>query len=318
MNIISDINFIDDIKESFKIKTFIDYVYDFCNITKINKTIKIIEDSNIYLESERPLNKDKIKIFSVCYFYNDVPKKLSYINGLIENIKRLHTYDAYKDYYLYLYIDCSVIHSFDFNIDVINMFKEILKYDKVLLQFYYFNHGLIVDKEQIKHLNCTGCLSRFLPFIYNDNLLEWHIRDIDMIFATYSNYYSLEHFKDSNKLLYLFKIKYKDKKHILEHLNYTNNGESYLTGYLGFNNILEYDKDLILNIFKETIMRYINKSDINFIKHDYINYEYGFEEVLLLFIHSIIEPLNNIVYFKSDIMNHIDNQNYITFVIYDI
>lgn len=321
-------NFIDFLKKGFNISSFIDYIYNFCNVKRNNKYTEFINENGIYIESERPIDQEKIKIFSVSYFYSESPRKQDiYIKGLKKNIKRIHNLDIYKDYYLYLYIDCSVIAAFDYNKEVLNMFKEILKYDKVLIQFYYFNRCINIINNKFIHNNCAGAIARYLPYIYNDNLLEFHIRDIDTLFTSYLNYYCIQDFMNSNKLIYFYKCRYnnindeKNLNHRLnQHIQYSPDNYLLHGGYLGMNNTInDNDKIFIFSEFKNTLLTYINNETNTITTKDYFNYRYGSDEVLLLYIRYSIIHLNIIKYFNiNDIkfINDITNTN-ITDIIFN-
>ena len=196
---------LEEIKSNLKIKSFIDYLYDIVDIKrKENKYINTYNLDYIYLESEQIQNKNDLKIFSVCYFYRNCPRKYEYINQFLYNLCELNNKDLdLSEYYIYLYIDFTIFLNIDKDEKLKDYMRILLNNDKILIQFYYCKNNLCINDNIINHNNTFGSLLRFMPFIINNNIAECHIRDMDMIFINYGTTMLINDFNKNNKLTYM-------------------------------------------------------------------------------------------------------------------
>ena len=262
--------------EQIKNKNILDFIYKYFDIERKNKITNIYENDYIYIESEHPKDKEneKIKIFSTVYFYKETPRWREYIHGIKLNIDRLYEYDIFNEYYFYLYIDLSVIFEFN-NEEIYNLFKEILNKDRVLIQFYYGIDNLIynTDKNKYEHNNHYGCIIRYIPYVFYDKISECHCKDLDVNFITGFEFYRIQTFLKTNKNIYLlYNLNKPSYINIEYNINY------FLGCCLGFVN---KDDNACIDIFKNIIKQYVCKEKIKLITNKYLNYNIGYDEILL-------------------------------------
>ena len=277
-----------EIKNNLNCSLFIDKIYDILGINNHTKNIKIFNKDYIYLEREYP-DIDNIKIFSVSYFYKNHDKRYQYIESLIENLNKINDY--FSDFYIFLHIDLSVLNLIQSEDYMNKLFKTLCLSDKLYLQFYHCNNN-IINYTDYKHNNTFGTLIKHLPLILKDNISFCFVVDIESYFVSYFHKLLYDDFINISESIFLmnsdFDINitnklFKSRHHYLfDNKQYIINNTQFMGSILGYKNC--YNSDIMkiyFNIFKKFIQNDIK----DIIYHTTHNYEYGIDELILLYFY---------------------------------
>ena len=287
---------IDSYKNKYNCSLFIDKIYEILNINHCDKNIKIFNEDYIYLERETPKNIDNINILSVSYFYRNHERRVQYIEGVIESLKYMKEY--FNDWYIFLHIDLSVLYLIINDNEVKDIFKILCSDKRVLLQFYYCSNGIIESNNKIIHNNTLGSYIRYLPFIINDYINCSISCEIEVLFTSYFHKLLYQDFvNDKKSEIFLFQSGWPldEKLELTKYFTY--NKQYIINGMLFIGSINGYKKidinNSIMPLYKNIYRKFI-LNDIKDIVHKHNhNYEYGIDEIYLLYSYNQVYKMNN-------------------------
>lgn len=274
---------IEYIKNKYGIYSFTDYIYKICGIEKRNRKTNFYNIDSLYFEVDTIENKNDIKIITGLYYYKKSSNIEKYYINLIENINVMINNEMLKDYYYMVILDFSTIININNEKNIKNFLTELLSYDRVLISFYYGKYNFNLINNEIEYNNCYGFCIRYLFFLFNENISECHIRDIDSITTNYISSYLIESFKNLNEEIYLYTTKTSPDgvPHLEKHKKYiVSNNLCFLGGLLGFKKRNNSDA---FKEFQEMIKKLIQNNYTDVIEKEYGNYKYGYDEAMLLY-----------------------------------
>lgn len=306
--IIKHNDYINHLKTKYNINNIIELIYNIYNIPYPEyKQIKNNSTDYIYLESEQLKESKNIKVFGSSYYYKDTPRKKEYIENYLETLKIL--YDSnnifLQDYYIYLFIDFTTILNINNDNILKDFIKKVISYKNVLFQFYYHNENIELIGDKLCHHNSFGMLARFLPFIINDNIDEYHIRDMDTTFGSYLTYLQIQDFNNSNKCMYLYNTLYNPESipFLIDHKNLLKeNKYNFYGGLMGFKKIDNFNNIKVIKEFQQLLIKFIKNEVNGIINNKYKSYAYAYDEIMLLYYYKIIKEQNidnNIKFYDS-------------------
>lgn len=278
-------------KENYNVQYFTDYIYNKLNIKRSeNKVISEKSQNFIYLESEQPKDITNYKIFSCSYYYTQSERKIEYMDGFRHTLNRLYRPEfnnPLSEYYIYLYIDFTVLMYMEKDFSLNRFLRDILSYDKVLIQFYYCGYNIIEENKEISHNKGFGTLIRYYPYAFPDDIHECHIGDIDTDFSTYIQYSMIKDFENSNKSFYFWQCEKTNQFETAKVLN-----RFCAAGINGFRKAPTYTP-VISEIFKIGLIKFIQK-DTGEIKYDdkYKYYEMGYDEIFMNYCYNMLKVNN--------------------------
>ena len=282
-------------KTRYNCDTFINKIYSILDIKQTNKTIKIYNEDYIYLEREYPNNKTDINVLSVSYFYKNHSRRIQYIDSVIENLKYMDNY--FNDWYIFLHIDLSVLYLILSDNDIKNIFKTLCSDKRVLLQFYYCNNGIIENDNKIIHNNTLGSYIRYLPFVINDNINFALSCEIESLFTSYFHKLLYEDFnKEKDKELFIYQCGWplmehlEITKYLTYHKKYIIDGITFIGSINGYKKI---NNNSNIKLYQDIYRKFILNDIKDIVHKNNHNYEYGIDEVFILYFYYTAYHINN-------------------------